>query len=149
MVVTDRFHCIYRGMGHYIGRSNSVPFLSVWSIIVYPTFCIMSHNFYTRLCFSLNFGLYVIIIRWLYIIMWFIYFYYPGLLCWYWLNHMIPVPVKQHLTHCGLVTTYCDILTWVNIGSAWDFGYLTDCTKPSPEPMLTYDQQCPMAFSGG
>ena len=44
------------------------------------------------------------------------------------------------LTHCGLVT-------WVNIGSG--NGLLPDCTKPLPEPMLTYHQWGSLAIIWG
>ena len=41
---------------------------------------------------------------------------------------------ENELTHWPLVTPWI----WVNIGSG--NGLLPDGTKPSPEPVLTYDQ---------
>ena len=53
---------------------------------------------------------------------------------------LLNLPGANELTHCGLVTPY-----GVNIGSS--NGLLPDCTKPLPEPMLTYDHWCPVAIT--
>ena len=59
-----------------------------------------------------------------------------------WLNFLVSMP--KGLTYCGLLMPYGDI----GPGQHWLWEWLVaDDTKPLPEPMLTYDQRCSMAFT--